>query len=366
MAAAPAAGRRASAGAADVHVGNDRHAQGRAAAACEPLAAGRAVSAWHGLDASDRCLSSLPLYHINGQCIATITPFVSGGSLVAPHRFSASAWWPLVDAHRPTWLNMVPTIIAYLINAAGADTGKRFESVRFGRSASAPLPPEQHRAFEARFGIGVVEAMGMTESSSVMLCNPQDPARRKIGSPGLPCGVEVKVVAPADPHSAALPDGERGELLLRGPNVMSGYYKAPALTAAALTPDGWLRTGDLGWRDADGMYFISGRLKELIIKGGENIAPREIDEALLSHDAILEAAAVGHPRRALRPGHPRLRRAEKRPPVHRGRAPRPLPARARTLQDAADHPHRRRAAEGPIRQDPAVEAARSRVGRVPD
>ena len=79
------------------------------------------------------------------------------------------------DAHRPTWLNMVPTIIAYLINAAGADTGKRFESVRFGRSASAPLPPEQHRAFEARFGIGVVEAMGMTESSSVMLCNPQDP-----------------------------------------------------------------------------------------------------------------------------------------------------------------------------------------------
>jgi acyl-CoA synthetase (AMP-forming)/AMP-acid ligase II len=111
----------------------------------------------------------------------------------------------------------------------------------------------------------------------------------------LPCGVEVKVVAPADPHSAALPDGERGELLLRGPNVMSGYYKAPALTAAALTPDGWLRTGDLGWRDADGMYFISGRLKELIIKGGENIAPREIDEALLSHDAILEAAAVGIP-----------------------------------------------------------------------
>jgi acyl-CoA synthetase (AMP-forming)/AMP-acid ligase II len=259
------------------------------------VAAGRAVSAWHGLGASDRCLSSLPLYHINGQCIATITPFVSGGSLVAPHRFSASAWWPLVDAHRPTWLNMVPTIIAYLINAAGTDTGQRFESVRFGRSASAPLPPEQHRAFEARFGIGVVEAMGMTESSSVMLCNPQDPARRKIGSPGLPCGVEVKVVAPADPDNVALPDGARGELLLRGPNVMSGYYKAPALTAAALTPDGWLRTGDLGWRDADGLYFISGRLKELIIKGGENIAPREIDEALLAHDAILEAAAVGIP-----------------------------------------------------------------------
>lgn len=258
-------------------------------------AAGRAVADWHGLTAADRCLSSLPLYHINGQCIATITPFVSGGSLVAPRRFSVSAWWPLVEAHRPTWLNMVPTIIAYLINAATTDAAGRYGYVRFGRSASAPLPPEQHRAFERRFGIGVVEAMGMTESSSVVLCNPQDPARRKIGSPGLPCGVEVKVVAPGDPANAALPDGVPGELLLRGPNVMSGYYKEPALTAAALTADGWLRTGDLGYRDADGLYFISGRLKELIIKGGENIAPREIDEALLAHDAVLEAAAVGIP-----------------------------------------------------------------------
>jgi sulfoacetate-CoA ligase len=259
------------------------------------VAAGRAVAAWHGLGAADRCLSSLPLYHINGQCIATITPFVSGGSVVAPHRFSASAWWSLVEAHRPTWLNMVPTIIAYLINSAAADDSRRFDYVRFGRSASAPLPPEQHRAFEQRFGIGVVEAMGMTESSSVMLCNPQDSARRKIGSPGLPCGVEVKVVAPGDPRDAPLPEGAPGELLLRGPNVMSEYYKEPALSAAAFSSDGWLRTGDLGYRDADGMYFISGRLKELIIKGGENIAPREIDEALLAHDAILEAAAVGIP-----------------------------------------------------------------------
>ena len=259
------------------------------------VAAGRAVAGWHGLTRDDRCLSSLPLYHINGQCIATITPFVSGGSVVAPHRFSVSAWWDLVDTHRPTWLNLVPTIIAYLINAARDDARARPGCVRFARSASAPLPPEQHRAFEARFGIGVIEAMGMTESSSVVLCNPQDPARRKIGSPGLPCGVEVKVVAPGDPSNAALPDGTPGELLLRGPNVMSGYYKEPALTAAALTTDGWLRTGDLGYRDADGLYFISGRLKELIIKGGENIAPREIDEALLAHAAVLEAAAVGIP-----------------------------------------------------------------------
>ncbi|MGH8713902.1 MAG: AMP-binding protein [Casimicrobiaceae bacterium] len=259
------------------------------------VAGGRTVAGWHGLTRADRCLSSLPLYHINGQCIATITPFVSGGSVVAPHRFSATAWWDLVATHRPTWLNMVPTIIAYLINAATEDAGGRYDYVRFGRSASAPLPPEQHRAFEQRFGVGVVEAMGMTESSSVMLCNPQDPARRKYGSPGLPCGVEVKVVAPTDAAGEALADNTQGELWLRGPNVMAGYYKAPELTRAAITDDGWLRTGDLGLRDEDGMYFITGRLKELIIKGGENIAPREIDEALLAHAAILEAAAVGIP-----------------------------------------------------------------------
>lgn len=261
------------------------------------IAAARAVAAWHGLGPSDRCMSSLPLYHINGQSIATLTPFVSGGSIVAPHRFSANAWWRLVEQYRPTWLNMVPTIIAYLINAPVQDPPPTYPYVRFGRSASAPLPAEQSRAFEARFGIAVIEGMGMTESASVMLCNPQAIDGRKYGSPGLPCGVEVKVVDPAEVTNAPLPDGVAGELLLRGPNVMAGYYKAPDLTAAALTADGWLRTGDLGYRDADGMYFISGRLKELIIKGGENIAPREIDEVLLGHDAVLEAAAVGIPDR---------------------------------------------------------------------
>jgi len=261
------------------------------------LAAGRAVADWHGLTRADRCLSSLPLYHINGQSIATVTPFVSGGSVVMPHRFAVSTWWRLVDRHRPTWLNMVPTIIAYLVNAAQESPHRVDPGVRFGRSASAPLPPEHQHAFERLFGIPVVEAMGMTESASIVFCNLADPARRKIGSPGLPCGVEAKVVAPGDPTGNALPDGASGELLLRGPSVMSGYYKAPAETAAAFLPGGWLRTGDLGYRDADGFYFVTGRLKELIIKGGENIAPREIDEVLLAHDAVLEAAAVGIPDR---------------------------------------------------------------------
>jgi acyl-CoA synthetase (AMP-forming)/AMP-acid ligase II len=235
-------------------------------------------------------LSSLPLYHINGQVIATLAPFVSGGSIVAPHRFSVQQWWGLAEAHRCTWINMVPTIIAYLLNAADAAPAA-LPHVRFGRSASAPLPPEHHRAFEARFGLPVIEAMGMTECASLVFCNPHDD-RRRHGSPGLPCGVEAGIVGP---DGAFLGDGAQGEIVLRGPNVMAGYFKAPDKTAEAIDAQGWLRTGDLGHRDADGFYFVTGRLKELIIKGGENIAPREIDEALLRHPAVLEAAAFGVP-----------------------------------------------------------------------
>jgi long-chain acyl-CoA synthetase len=165
--------------------------------------------------------------------------------------------------------------------------------VRFGRSASAPLPPDQHRAFEHTFGMPVIEAMGLTESSSVAFANPQDSARRKYGSPGLPCGIEAKVVEPGTGRT--LPPNTPGEICLRGSNVMAAYYKSPEQTAKAFAGKGWLRSGDLGYRDADGYYFITGRLKELIIKGGENIAPREIDEALLKHPAVLEAAAVGMP-----------------------------------------------------------------------
>ena len=257
------------------------------------IAAGRAVARWHGLTPADRCLSSLPLYHINGQVIATVTPFVSGGSIVAPHRFSVQRWWRDARRFRATWINMVPTIIAYLLNAADERRPPRVASLRFGRSASAPLPPDQHRAFERVFDVPVIEAMGMTESASVVFANPQDAAARKYGSPGVPCGVEAKVVDVETGHAVA--DGVAGEICLRGANVMAAYYKSHEQTAKAFDADGWLRTGDLGYRDADGYYFITGRLKELIIKGGENIAPREIDEALLRHPAVLEVAAVGIP-----------------------------------------------------------------------
>jgi acyl-CoA synthetase (AMP-forming)/AMP-acid ligase II len=258
--------------------------------------AGRSVGAAHRLTPSDRVLSSLPLYHVNGQCIGTISPLVSGGSIVMPHRFSVSQWWSLVERYRPTWLNVVPTIIAYLIHGPDltAAQAAACRGVRFARSASAPLPPEHHRAFEARFGISVLEAMGLTECASVAFANPLDPGQRKIGSAGRPLGVEARVVAPDGKVQGI---GERGEIELRGDNVMLGYHKDPEATARTLRAGGWLATGDLGYRDADAFYFITGRLKELIIKGGENIAPREIDEALLRHPAVLEAAAVGIPDR---------------------------------------------------------------------
>ena len=259
------------------------------------LHAARSMASWHSLTEADTVLSSLPIYHINGQVISTITPFVSGGSVVAPHAFSVSSWWNLAIQYQCTWINMVPTIIAYLINAAksGGTLPSRegLKSIRFGRSASAPLPPEHHREFEALFGITVIEGMGMTESASMVFCNPHD-ERRRYGSPGLPCGVEAKVI---DADGKLLGNNVVGEICLRGGNVLNAYYKAEAETAKAFDSEAWLKTGDLGLRDDDGFYFITGRLKELIIKGGENIAPREIDEAVLKHPAVLDAAAVGIP-----------------------------------------------------------------------
>jgi acyl-CoA synthetase (AMP-forming)/AMP-acid ligase II len=233
----------------------------------------------HALTSADRVLSSLPLYHINGQIVATLGPMVQGGSVVAPHRFSVSQFWTLLAKHRCTWFNVVPTIIAYL--ACSSENRHDVSRVRFGRSASAPLPPHLHRAFEEKFGLSIIETFGMTETCAPCFASPLENAKRKYGSVGVPVGNEAKI--------------ENGEILVKGDNVMRAYYNDPEETRKAFTQDGWLRTGDLGYCDADGYYFVTGRLKELIIKGGENIAPREIDDALCNHPAVLEAAAVGIP-----------------------------------------------------------------------
>ncbi|MDP2810142.1 MAG: AMP-binding protein [Rhodocyclaceae bacterium] len=257
------------------------------------VSGGEFVSAAHELGPADRVMAVLPLYHINAQVVTAISPLIHGGSLVLPHRFSATNFWQLATAQRCTWLNVVPTMIAYLLNgpdliALGLDAS----AVRFCRSASAPLPPAQHLAFEEKFGIGIIETMGLTETAAPCFSNPLPPAQRKLGSPGPAFGNEAKIV---DAGGAVRPAGEVGEIMVRGPNVMTAYYKDPAETARTLEPDGWLHTGDLGAMDEDGFVFVTGRIKELIIKGGENIAPREIDEALLTHPAVSDAAAVGIP-----------------------------------------------------------------------
>jgi long-chain acyl-CoA synthetase len=259
------------------------------------VAGGRFASAAHALGADDRVLCSLPLYHINGQIVTVVAPLVHGGSVVMPHKFSASNFWELLAEHRCTWFNVVPTIVSYLLNEPDPRIARRelaLGRLRFGRSASAPLPPSLHQAFERQFGFGIIETMGLTETAAPVFSNPLDPAKRKIGSPGVAFGVEAKVV---DRAGRELASGAAGEILVRGENVMKGYYKDAKTTAETLDRDGWLHTGDLGYRDADGFFFITGRQKELIIKGGENIAPREIDEALFRHPAVLEAAVVGIP-----------------------------------------------------------------------
>ena len=247
----------------------------------------------HELKPEDRALCSLPLYHINGEVVTAVTPLVSGGSVVMPHRFSTSDFWELISEYRCTWFSVVPTIISYLVSSTETQ-GKdyRLEQVRFGRSASSALPPDLHKAFEAKFSISIVETMGLTETAAPVFSNPIDPAKRKYGSPGQAVGNQAKII---DRNGNDVPRCTQGEIMIRGDNVMKGYYKAPDLTVKAMEPDGWLHTGDLGYMDEDGFVFVTGRLKELIIKGGENIAPREIDEACYKHSAILQAAAVGIP-----------------------------------------------------------------------
>jgi len=251
----------------------------------------QAISEEHALTAQDRVLAVLPLYHINAFAVTMLAPLAHGGSLAIPPRFSAARFWHQAQDMRCTWLNVVPTIISYLLEADVPSQSPPMP-IRFCRSASAALAPDHLRAFEQKFGIGVIETMGLTETAAPSFSNPLAQDQRKLGAVGRASGCEARIV---DAELRQLPAGETGEIVIRGPNVMRGYYKDEAATRATFTFDRWLRTGDLGHQDADGFFFVTGRIKELIIKGGENIAPREIDEALLGHPAVLEAAAVGIP-----------------------------------------------------------------------
>lgn len=256
------------------------------------LAGGWTTAIAHDLKPQDRALCVLPLYHINGLCVTVMAPLVSGGSVAICTRFSAKAFWDHARSAGATWFSVVPTIISHLLHGTGEPDAKTRARLRFGRSASSALAPDVQTAFETRFGVPIVETMGLTETAAQILSNPLPPGTRKIGSPGRAYGCEVAILSP---DLTPLPAETEGEIAIRGPNVMLEYLKNPEATQSSFTPDGWLRSGDLGRMDADGYVFVTGRLKELIIKGGENIAPREIDEALYSHADVVEAAAFARP-----------------------------------------------------------------------
>ena len=258
------------------------------------VAGGRNVVEGHQLTADDRALCVLPVYHINGAMVTVAAPLYSGSSVVMPQRFSATDYWRLAAENDCSWSSIVPTIIKYLLDRAAREpydfgNDQRLAKFRFARSASAPLPVATLQEWERTFQIPMIETLGMTETAGTVASNPLPPAPRKPASVGLPYGNEIVIV---DAGGNECPPGEVGELILRGPNLLDFYYKNPGATAESIR-DGWYYSGDLGMKDEDGYIFLTGRSKELIIRGGENIAPREIDDVLYQHEAVLEAAAVG-------------------------------------------------------------------------
>jgi len=255
------------------------------------LAGGWTVTIAHNLTEQDRGFGVLPFYHINGLCVSVMGSLVSGGSLAMVPRFSASRFWDWAEDGGITWLSVVPTIISHLLHGTAEPSDALKPRLRFARSASSALAIETQTAFQNRFGLPIIETMGLTETAAQCLSNPLDPALHKIGSPGFGIGNDGRV---ADEKGVPCAVGVEGEIQIRGPNVMKEYLKNPEVTKETFLGE-WLRTGDLGRMDEDGYIFVTGRLKELIIKGGENIAPREIDEALYTHPDVVEAAAFARP-----------------------------------------------------------------------
>ena len=251
------------------------------------LAGGWTTAIAHQLSGEDRGFCVLPIYHINGLCVTVMGSLVSGGSLAMTSRFSASRFWAQAADGRVTWFSVVPTIISHLLHGDTEPSSECRNRMRFGRSASSALAVETQTAFEKRFSVPIIETMGLTETAAQILSNPLPPGPRKIGSPGIPFGCDVEI---HDDAGSALNSGAEGEIVVRGPNLMLEYLKNPDASGATFR-NGWLRTGDLAKMDEEGYVFVTGRLKELIIKGGENIAPREVDEVLYSHPDVVEAAA---------------------------------------------------------------------------
>jgi acyl-CoA synthetase (AMP-forming)/AMP-acid ligase II len=246
------------------------------------------IRSWFDLTRADRCLQVMPLFHVHGMIGALLSSISAGASVVATPGFDAERFGKWVDELQPTWYTAVPTIHQSILTRANLP---RQHSFRFIRSCSSPLPPAVMAELEARFGVPVVESYGMTEGAHQIASNPLPPTPRKPASVGKAVGTKIAILNDA---GDALRPGEQGEVVIKGPNITSGYAANPEANQAAFR-DGWFRTGDRGYLDEDGYLFLAGRMKELINRGGEKIAPREIDEALLEHPAVAEAVAFAIP-----------------------------------------------------------------------
>ncbi|MBR0821189.1 non-ribosomal peptide synthetase [Bradyrhizobium liaoningense] len=252
--------------------------------------AGRVLS----LASHDRLLNALPLFHAHGLISGLLTALAAGSSVICTNGFDALSFFGWMRELRPTWYTAVPTIHRALLTAAEASPDRaRSSSLRVIRSASSSLAPAILSGLEAMFGVPVLETYGMTEAASQIAANPFE--LRKVGSVGCAAGPEIAIM---DETGRALASGEHGEIMLRGPNMTRGYYNDEAATRAAFR-NGWFRTGDLGYLDADGYLFIVGRIKDVINRGGQKISPLEVEEVLLSHPAVLEAGVFAVPHQKL-------------------------------------------------------------------
>jgi acyl-CoA synthetase (AMP-forming)/AMP-acid ligase II len=254
------------------------------------------VARSYALTSSDVSLCVMPLFHVHGLVASTLATLSTGGAVVVPTKFSPLSFWQIARDHGATWYSAVPTIHQLLLARVKKDAPRPAgaENLRFIRSCSASLPPQVMHDLEAAFGAPVLEAYGMTEAAHQMASNPLPPSARLPGSVGRGTDVKISIM---DDKGTHLPTGDRGEVVIQGPNVVRGYENNPEANASSFV-DGWFRTGDQGVLDENGYLTLTGRLKEMINRGGEKISPREIDEVLLAHPAVAEAVSFGVPHTA--------------------------------------------------------------------
>jgi long-chain acyl-CoA synthetase len=243
-----------------------------------------------GVGSADRCLLILPLFHVNGIVVSVLMPLLAGASVVIAERFDPDTFFATVEHQRPTFFSAVPTIytmLAALLDDVRPDTS----SVRFGICGAAPASAELLGRFEARYGFPLIEGYGLSEATCASTINPVD-GERRAGTVGIAFpGQQIRIVDEAGTDVAT---GVDGEVIIAGPNVMRGYLGRADETARVII-DGWLHTGDVGHLDTDGYLTLVGRSKDMIIRGGENIYPKEIEDVLTSDPTVLEAAVVGVP-----------------------------------------------------------------------